>query len=333
MEDISITLTTKPSASLRASVFSAHSPSTSRNLSDVLVVFLNGLVLSRRAWSPAISHLLSSFSDNNQHPPTILTYDRYGQGDSDHDPTDDPNTIPYSHDAHDIVFDLHQLLTQFTSSSPHLPNLESARLVFVCNSIGCPLARLYAHAHADQTQISAYLFLDSMIANTDFVSIFPDPDDAGFDPGSLPKGVSPQELRYTRSQFRKFFHPTVPNPEHFDRRKLAEMLPFSDRPSLPLIAAPGDEKPSEKAPLLTVVGHDWDEFAEQCEKGTMAVPKQVINTFMNPTWSRYNDGLLRLIHTPGNSNTVKVASGCGHFIQKDDPEFVAREIKHLLDNL
>ncbi|KAK0719086.1 Alpha/Beta hydrolase protein [Apiosordaria backusii] len=334
MEDISITLTTKPGASLKASVFSPPSPTTDNSLSDVLVVFLNGLVLSRRAWSPAITYLLSRYSNNNnQQPPTILTYDRYGQGDSDNDPTDDPSALPYGHDAYQVVSDLHQLLTQFIASSSCLSNLNSTRLVFICSSIGCPLARLYANAHAHQIQISAYLFLDSMIANTDFVSIFPDPDDPQFDPDSLPADISLQDLRYTRSQFYKFFHPTVPNAEHLDRRRLAEMLPFSDEPLLPLAAVPGSGSNDKKSPLLTVVGHDWDEFAEQCEKGTMTVPKRAINAFMNPAWASYNDGLAHLIQPPENQTPVKIATGCGHFIQKDDPEFVAREIKHLLDNL
>jgi len=30
---------------------------------------------------------------------------------------------------------------------------------------------------------------------------------------------------------------------------------------------------------------------------------------------------------------VKIAKGCGHFIQKDDPEFVANEISAMLDDL
>ncbi|KAK4178011.1 hypothetical protein QBC36DRAFT_386246 [Triangularia setosa] len=320
MEDISITLTTKPGASLKAST-------------SILIVFINGLVLSRKAWSPVISHLLSSFFDNNQQSPTLLTYDRYGQSDSNHDPTDDPSALPYGHDAYQIVSHLHQLITQFIVSSPRLSSLGTTRLVFICSSIGCPLARLYADAYADQTHISAYLFLDSMMANTDFVSIFPDPNDPEFEPDSLPDDVSLQDLQYTRSQFRKFFHPTVANAEHFDRRNLAEMLPFSDRPLLPLVAVSGNGSPDEKAPLLTVVGHDWEEFAEQCKKGTMDVLKQVINAFMNPAWANYNDGLIRLVQSPESQTPVKIARGCGHFIQKDDPEFVAKEIKHLLDSL
>lgn len=257
MEDRrSITLDTKPGASLRLSVYSSTPPRENNPLSDVLVVFLNGLVLPRAAWSDAISYLIDSRTQASKPMPTLLTYDRYGQGESDSDPTDPPDT-PYGHDADAVVSDLGRLLTQFAQTE----KLERLRLIFVCNSIGCPLARLYAASHhADRHQVSAFLFLDSMMANTDFVSLFPDPDAEGFDPEKqLPQDVSPEDLRHARDKFGEYFHPAVPNPERFDRRNLAKMLPHSDKPQLP----PG---PGGQPPRLVVIGHDWDEFAEQCEK-------------------------------------------------------------------
>jgi pimeloyl-ACP methyl ester carboxylesterase len=60
------------------------------------------------------------------------------------------------------------------------------------------------------------------------------------------------------------------------------------------------------------------------------VPKAVINAYVNPTWDAYNKGLTRLVQTGCD---VKIAKGCGHFIQKDDPAFVAREISDILNEL
>ena len=51
---------------------------------------------------------------------------------------------------------------------------------------------------------------------------------------------------------------------------------------------------------------------------------------MNPAWGAYNEGLTHLVQT---RSTVKIAEGCGHFIQKDDPAFVAAEINSILNEL
>lgn len=51
---------------------------------------------------------------------------------------------------------------------------------------------------------------------------------------------------------------------------------------------------------------------------------------MNPAWAAYNEGLTRLVE---GQTEVKIAEGCGHFIQKDDPVFVAAEINGILNEL
>jgi pimeloyl-ACP methyl ester carboxylesterase len=48
-------------------------------------------------------------------------------------------------------------------------------------------------------------------------------------------------------------------------------------------------------------------------------------------WAEYNHGLTRL--TDKNQDDVVIAKGCGHFIQTDDPAFVATEILRMLGNL
>lgn len=253
MEDKTATLHTKPGASLHISILNPR-PKDQNPLSDILVVFLNGLALPCAAWSETVDHFLNLRNESNQPTPALLCYDRYGQGKSDSDPTDPPDT-PYGHDARASVADLHQLLAQISHDELRRP-VEDLRLILVCNSIGCALARLYAAEHP--RRVEAFLFLDSMMANTDFVSIFPDPDQSGFGEGTLPEDVTADDLRHARAKFREFFHPTVSNSEHLDRRQLRELLPRADGPALP-------DGPGGASPLLVVVGHDWDEFAEQCE--------------------------------------------------------------------
>ncbi|KAK4149138.1 Alpha/Beta hydrolase protein [Chaetomidium leptoderma] len=318
MVDKIITLNTKPGASLHVSILH-HQPPDQNPLSDSLVVFLNGLVLPCAAWSETVNHFLDLRRESNQPIPNLLCYDRFGQGQSDSDPADAKDS-PYGHDARTVVADLHQILIQTCHDELHR-RPEDVRLILVCSSIGCVVARLYAAEHPGR--VEAYLFLDSMMANTDFVSIFPDPDGPDFDESQLPEDVTADHLRHARERSRALFHPTVPNSEHLDRRGLRELLPHADEPALP-------NGPEGKSPLLMVVGHDWDVFADQCEHGSLSVPKAVINTYMNPAWGAYNEGLTRLVQT---ASEVKIAKGCGHFVQKDDLVFVATEINSILNGL
>ncbi len=49
-------------------------------------------------------------------------------------------------------------------------------------------------------------------------------------------------------------------------------------------------------------------------------------------WAGYNE-LLRSITDEGHCGPVVIAKRCGHFIQKDHPEFVAREVRNMLERL
>jgi len=254
MDSRRITLATKPGASLAVNTYTPDNPtSLPLPLSKTLIVFLNGLAAPQTSWKPTLTILLQHHKPSL---PALLTYDRYGQGASDPDPTDPPDT-PYGHDADTVISDLHQLLSQACRDTLRLPppgtnDSATTHLIFICNSIGCPLARLYAAAHPGT--VPAFLFLDSMMANSDFVSVFPDPDAADFDPTTLPRDVSVRDLRHAREQYGARFHPTVPNGEGLDRRDLPRRLPFADGPVLP----PG---PDGRPPLVRVVGHDFERFA------------------------------------------------------------------------
>jgi pimeloyl-ACP methyl ester carboxylesterase len=54
--------------------------------------------------------------------------------------------------------------------------------------------------------------------------------------------------------------------------------------------------------------------------------------YINPVWHEYNQGLALLTEREKSKGPV-IAKECGHFIQRDDPEFVATEICEMLQRL
>ena len=177
--------------------------------------------------------------------PTLLAYDRYGQGlTTDADPQDAGRELGRGHDVKDAATDLRQLISQVCVDR------SEPRVVLVANSIGCAIARCYAAEHP----VAALLFLDSIIANSNF-DFWPDPDKVGFDrKRDLPEDVSVEVLREQRRRFAAVFRPEVINKEGLDRTTLAKLLPKSDGP---VIGKKGQQ------PWLTVIGHDFERFAEE----------------------------------------------------------------------
>ncbi|KAI1415756.1 alpha/beta-hydrolase [Hypoxylon sp. FL1857] len=297
-----------------------------------LIIFLNGLIVPQTGWQPLIESLQRGWAGNGRssNHPSLLTYDRYGQGESGRDPADERRGG--SHDIREVISDLHALAQEIwttkTKTKEIFSNDTSPKLIFVANSIGCVIARLYASTYPGA--VAALLLLDSNIANSDQVSIFPDPDAANFDPSILPDDVTVDDLRRTRAAYASHFHPTAPNPEHLDRRNIESLLPQSDRPKL--LGPGGDGDGDEKGPWITVVGHDWETFAEENLRGSMNVPKSLTNAFMNPAWAKYNEGLTRLTDAERARGPV-IAAGCGHFIQRDDPALVAELTDDLLGKI
>ncbi|KAI0432826.1 Alpha/Beta hydrolase protein [Xylaria sp. FL1042] len=309
----SVRLSTKPTACLECSQVQSVGQS---GCSDVFIVFLNGLIAPQSFWLPIMALMLrrlkmgASITDSVASRPQMLAYDRYGQGRTiDRDPGDEDKEEGYGHDTLDVVRDLHQLIVQTTPDSDGQPK----RIMFIANSIGCAIARLYAQKYPGT--VAGMLLLDSIMANSDFVSIFPDPDSPNFDPGSLPKGVTPEMLYETRKKFRDVFHPSVKNPEGLDRRNLATLLPDADKPSL-------SHGFAGRAPLVTVVGHDPEWFAKESLQSSMETPMSISMNYTNPIWHHYNEGLTK-VTSPEMSSGPIIAKNCGHFIQRDDPTFVA----------
>jgi pimeloyl-ACP methyl ester carboxylesterase len=231
-----IQLPTKPTVNLNYT-FSLGTPKT-----NTLVVFLNGLILPQSTWTPTILATRAKTLDTGNPQPHLLSYDRYGQG------TSDPHPDGH-HDITDVVTDLHSFLGIVCSKELD-STISALKVVLVCNSIGCAIARLYAAAHP--TLISGLLFLDSIMAHIDLMALWPDVDAPDFDTTTLPKDTTAEEIRAVKQQYQRF-HVSAPNPENLDRGNLEHLLPRPGSPGL------------QGSPLLKVVGHDPETFALENE--------------------------------------------------------------------
>ncbi|RSL57718.1 hypothetical protein CEP53_006395 [Fusarium sp. AF-6] len=311
-----IRLETKPTARL---CYSFNPATTSTATKPTLLVFVNGLGLPQAGWALAIDKL-REYSSRNL--PALLTYDRFGQGQSvDRDPADEGAADPsHAHDCMSAVRDMQQLITQIAKDRMNIGEPDTLRLVFVGNSVGCSLIRLYAHEYPGT--VAGILFLDSTLTDTDFVSIFPDPDAESFDP-DLPPGVTAENLRDAREKIRQRFHPDVGSQEGLSRRNLFQLLPRADAPLL--------YNAGENAPYITVLGHDFEFFAERTEMD-LGIPVAVIQTYMNTYWHRYNQGLAKLTVRERSKGPFQVP-GAGHFIQADNPAYVAERLHEMLQLL
>lgn len=245
-----IKLTTKPSASIHYTFVQGNSNSPPYRL----VVFLNGLIADKASWLAVIAGIIRTRKTTTGFP-SMLSYDRYGQGLSqDRDPQDRGKEKGHGHDVADAVIDLHQLITQIAQERLHTSS-EQLQIELVANSIGCAIARLYAQRYPGK--VASLLLLDSIMANSDF-DFWPDPDAASFDVNQLPKDLTIEILREQRARFATMFSPNVENREGLSRRNLAELLPHSDSPRI--------IGPDGNGPWVTVVGHDFEYFATESLK-------------------------------------------------------------------
>lgn len=189
----------------------------------------------------------------------MFSYDRYGQGlTEDRDPNDRGKEEGHGHDVEDVVKDLHQIILVFTQEILKLP-AETLHVLFVANSIGCAIARLYAQIYP--RTITALLLLDSIMANSNF-DFWPDPDSENFRKDELPEDISVGVLKEQRARFKAIFGLHVKNKEGLDRSNLAKLLPQADGPKL--------IGPDGKGPWITVVGHDFETFAQESLKVSLS---------------------------------------------------------------
>ena len=302
-----MTLHHKPAATIHISLARSNDADSPR----VIIVFLNGLMSDKSSWLPVMASIIRERKESSTAGPTLLAYDRYGQGlTTDTDPLDRGREKGRGHDVKDAAEDLRHLIAQVCVDGPE------PRVVLVANSIGCAIARCYAQ----NNPVAAILFLDSIIANSSF-DFWPDPDRDGFDKArDLPEDVSVEILREQRKKFAAIFRPDVANKEGLDRATLAKLLPESDKP---ILGKQGQQ------PWVTVVGHDFQTFAEESLK-TMGTPISLSMRYSNPIWNEYNQGLARLTDQKLSKGPFQ-AKGCGHFIQRDDPTLVVQETLDLAD--
>ena len=64
----------------------------------------------------------------------------------------------------------------------------------------------------------------------------------------------------------------------------------------------------------------------------MGTPISLSLVYTDPCWREYNQGLSRVTDESRSKGPV-VATGCGHFIQRDDPAFVVEELSKLLNKV
>ncbi|KAL4794967.1 alpha/beta-hydrolase [Aspergillus venezuelensis] len=315
-----ISLSTKPSARL-SYTFHPPTPNTTTNkTTPKLLVFLNGLGLPQTSWFPVIAQLREFHAYSL---PGILTYDRYGQGQSDRDPDDANAQDPsHGHDCMAVISDLRQLISQIAAQELDIDETQTdtVQIVFVANSIGCAIARLYAQTYSGT--VAGLLLLDSVLANSDFVSVYPDPDSDDFNPELLPEGISAEDIRSEREGVRRIFHPSVGSKEGLSRFNLSTLLPHSSAPKL--------TGPNGSGTWITVVGHDPETFCE--ESARMGRVRELTMGYVNPYWAEYNEGLVKITEG-GRGKGPLIAKGAGHFVQRDRPDFVVGEVREILKKL
>ncbi|KAJ5083682.1 hypothetical protein N7456_013109 [Penicillium angulare] len=307
-----ISLATKPSAQL---CYKFHAATGTTK--PVLLVFLNGIALPQTSWEDVISRLHENSPTGVL--PAMLTYDRFGQGQTtDRDPVDEHAVDKENgHSCLDVARDLRQLVTQVSEQKMGISDVNELQLVLVCNSIGGAITRLYAQEYPGT--VAGILFLDSVVANSDFMSIFPDPDASDFDASTLPVGVTVADIQDAREFTQRVLHPDNGMKEGLSRKNLKGLLPYSDGPQL--------KGPGERGPWVTVVGHEFNTF--ECESGA---PPMISRMYLNPHWYTYNEELTQITESERSKGPLQ-APGSGHFIHKDNPEFVEKEIQEILGKI
>lgn len=251
-----------------------------------LVVLVCGLALPMQSWALTISNLLERIPSVS-----VLAYDRWNRGKS----TVLPSSRNGINDISTAAMDLSLLLSSL--------DLSKRPLIMVGQSMGCSIIRMYAIQNST-ADIRGVLFIDAMIANTDFLSLFPEQEDEE-DPA----------LTSTRQLIVERFHPSIKNPEGISRVNAAHLLPFASSPPLP------------SNPHLIILGHDPEYFAQFSEKST-GMDAKIVKRYLQPAWEAYNEGLLKLSERA--SGTVRIVPDTGHFIQMDNPGVVADAIMELL---
>ncbi|ORY63309.1 uncharacterized protein BCR38DRAFT_486056 [Pseudomassariella vexata] len=294
---------------------------------SMLLVFINGLILSMASWNSMLHHLSdlssspgavstqisSSIGQNTDGTQKLertpvafsaLLYDRYGQGLS----------IPSGakvdeHSFESAVTELQELLDfvlgkYYTSASEPRKVNGHLKVVLVSHSIGVPLARLFVSTSVPSTlsrlstvELAAHIFLDSNISTADYARLIPNPDAASFDPEILPPDASAEQLRDWRAIMLGRFAPNVQNPEGLSRTRVASLVPSASEPKLRNhlgVEGGGGARNTQTSPYLSVLGHHPAAFAAESERST-GLPGSLALAFIQPEWEKYNSELSSLV--------------------------------------
>ncbi|TVY50915.1 hypothetical protein LCER1_G008412 [Lachnellula cervina] len=316
MDKFFVKLNRDPSLQLSCSFI----PSSKSSPPKSLIVFLNGINTPHKLWYP-VAQLLRK--DIETCPP-MLMYDRIGQQASIGRNRDIPGR-PRGHgrDCLDAAHDLREVITY--AGEKHLgissTHVDTLRIIIVASSVSCAIARLYA-AEFPRT-VTAMVFLDSTLANSDTISVFPDPDSPRFSPESLPAGVTSELCTDARKKIALVYGSESKNAEGLWRGTLPGLLPHSDLPKL--------QGPEPGTPYVTVIEHDPDVFPMQVQQ-MVGLAQVMTRTYFDPAWHHYHEGLAQ-ITSPELSKGPIIAKGCGHLIQRDNPQLVATEVSEVIKKL
>lgn len=80
--------------------------------------------------------------------------------------------------------------------------------------------------------MSGLVLLDSILANSDFMSIYPDLDVPDFKASTLPSGVTAYTIYKARAYMLYVFHLINSSKEGLSQKNLIQPLPDSDGPQL-----------------------------------------------------------------------------------------------------
>jgi hypothetical protein len=141
---------------------------------------------------------------------------------------------------------------------------------------------------------------------------------------SLLDGITADTIRSARDRIGQIFHPDIGNKEGLSWKNLAQLLPYADSPVLKGVDDGG-------GPYVTVIGHDFKTFAAQGER-MMGIPKPVSMAYSNLYWHRYNQGLAKITESERSKGPLQ-APAAGHFVQADNPGFVAGEVDEVLTKI
>ncbi|TEY36873.1 hypothetical protein BOTCAL_0540g00010 [Botryotinia calthae] len=271
-----------------------------------------------------ITYKLIENQNNNPDSPLIFCkiknfdIDRYGQGTTTSpDPADNtPGKDPgYGHNLNDAVSDFHELIQATVPTNP--------KLVLVAASNGVYIARLYAHKYL--ATVEGLLFLDSNIGNAEATDLWPNPHIPDFKESDV-LGYDCTLEQYIEAYARlgRTVNTDVKSPEGLGGRNFLQLSPNPSSPKLQGL--------NGKGLWLKVIGHDPEPFAEEMWR-MLKIPKSTNRKYTQPAWQKYNEGLLNLTDVDRSVNEVLLASGCDHFIQKDNPQFVATQLEDLLSRI